>query len=124
VVVHNGIITNYSVLKPFLVRLLLLDASCWCTAPFSTPQPPAIYTPKPPKHQYPNPNPHKPNQHKHTEQEKQGAVFVSDTDTECVPHLCEYLWKKKGGKVTLPQLVSGGCWGGVGWGWLGLGGGS
>jgi glucosamine 6-phosphate synthetase-like amidotransferase/phosphosugar isomerase protein len=39
------------------------------------------------------------------EQEKNGAVFVSETDTEVVPHLCEYLWKKKGGNVSLGQLV-------------------
>jgi hypothetical protein len=38
-------------------------------------------------------------------QEKNGAVFVSQTDTEVVPHLLEYLWKKKGGKMTLGQLV-------------------
>jgi hypothetical protein len=38
-------------------------------------------------------------------QAKNGAVFVSDTDTEVVPHLCEYLWKKRGGKVSLGQLV-------------------
>ncbi|KAI8469476.1 MAG: isomerising glucosamine-fructose-6-phosphate aminotransferase [Monoraphidium minutum] len=56
VVVHNGIITNYAVLKPFLVR-------------------------------------------------KNGAVFLSQTDTEVVPHLLEYLWKKKGGKVSLSQLA-------------------
>ncbi|KIZ06322.1 glucosamine--fructose-6-phosphateaminotransferase (isomerizing) [Monoraphidium neglectum] len=36
---------------------------------------------------------------------KNGAVFVSDTDTEVVPHLCEYLWKKRGGKVSLGQLA-------------------
>ncbi len=32
-------------------------------------------------------------------------MFVSETDTEVIPHLCEYLWKKKSGKITLPQLV-------------------
>ena len=59
VVVHNGIITNYAVLKPFL--------------------------------------------------EKNGAVFVSETDTEVVPHLLEYLWQRRGGKATLPQLVMEAC---------------
>jgi glucosamine 6-phosphate synthetase-like amidotransferase/phosphosugar isomerase protein len=34
-------------------------------------------------------------------------VFVSETDTEVVPHLCEYLWQKKGGNVSLLQLVGG-----------------
>ncbi|KAI8471180.1 MAG: hypothetical protein J3K34DRAFT_458509 [Monoraphidium minutum] len=37
--------------------------------------------------------------------EKHGAVFVSETDTEVVPHLCEYLWQRKGGKVSLHQLA-------------------
>ncbi len=106
VVVHNGIITNYAVLKPFLVRggrgggddgdLLVtpftpalvpsLNPAC-SDAEASHPQ---SLTPTP----------------KQT-QEKQGAVFVSETDTEVVPHLCEYLWRKKGGKVSLHQLVRG-----------------
>ena len=38
-------------------------------------------------------------------QEKNGAVFQSETDTEVVPHLCEYLWRKKNGRVSLHQLV-------------------
>ena len=52
---HNGIITNYAVLKPLL--------------------------------------------------ERQGAVFVSETDTEVVPHLCEYVWGKRDGRIAFPKLV-------------------
>lgn len=32
-------------------------------------------------------------------------MFVSETDTEVIPHLCEYLWQKRGGHITLTKLV-------------------
>ncbi|GBF88215.1 hypothetical protein Rsub_00927 [Raphidocelis subcapitata] len=37
--------------------------------------------------------------------QRNGAVFVSETDTEVVPHLCAHLYRKKGGKCSLDQLV-------------------
>ena len=56
VVVHNGIIANYTLLKQLL--------------------------------------------------ERSGATFTSETDTEVVPHLFEYVWQKRGGRISLGKLVS------------------
>jgi glucosamine 6-phosphate synthetase-like amidotransferase/phosphosugar isomerase protein len=55
VVVHNGIISNYSTLKDLLLR--------------------------------------------------EGYVFLSQTDTEVVPKLMDYLYRKQGGNITMPKLA-------------------
>ena len=105
VVVHNGIITNFKALKDFLVRswvagctpdgscnytggmlrLSILISSCSrvnCkpSAYFQTYM--QILPSVPTTFNYVRPA-----------QIKQGAKFVSDTDTEVIPKLCEYIYR-------------------------------
>ena len=35
----------------------------------------------------------------------EGYVFLSQTDTEVVPKLMDYLYRKQGGNVTMPRLA-------------------
>ena len=109
VVVHNGIITNYRALRDVLVRGGTGWLSCWRARGWRL-WALALLRRRSclgPKTRIPLPSapPHGP-------QIARGEVFTSDTDTEVIPKLCQYVYSSLGGRVPLPEVRARGL---VGW---------